>query len=518
MKIIPIALFAILTIWGSTLHSLWGDEAETALFARSIRTHGIPYGWDGANIMGHTDAVSLNSDLVNYSNPWPQYYVAALSFSLFGESAFTTRLPFVLFAIATIPILYNLAFALTKQKSIALIAMWIAALSVQLILFSYQARYYSLVLFWGVLFTYAAVKLSESLWAKIIFVLAGTVFAYSHYISFPLWYVALFLVFRKNRSWVAWYLGLGCIIALLFAPWFFTFRPFQYRSSPLMVPGLKSFFELLWIQITWAFGPLVRSNIIPLYLVPFGVFAWWRNRRTVIGKALMFLVVLPSLYLVFTAILTVLFIADNPFTATRYNVIVFPFYLAGAAIIIYEMMRWKKWVGVVLIAVFVFYKSFLFNYFGELLHPYKTNVDAVDAYLTDNAREGDTAFLNMDRDHEPLVFLLGKKIRFVNRISPGNPRLFPKNRQMLPKYLSLYLEEPDWVILMSKYRTNDTFATFDRRDLFPGVDLSAHYEEIVLPVYFSDLTRPELDVHAFTQVVSSYTEQVFLYRKVSVPQ
>src|SRR5581483_2391413 len=117
--ILPTIIFSILIVMGALAHPLWGDEAETALFARSILTHGVPYGWDGTYLMGNDNAVSLNSDLVNHSNPWLQYYLSAASFKLFGEGAFQARLPFLIIGMAGVPILYFLTLKLTKNKFVS---------------------------------------------------------------------------------------------------------------------------------------------------------------------------------------------------------------------------------------------------------------------------------------------------------------------------------------------------------------------------------------------------------------
>ncbi|KKU75713.1 MAG: hypothetical protein UY01_C0006G0042 [Candidatus Nomurabacteria bacterium GW2011_GWB1_47_6] len=82
----PQKIFSLLLFLGATMHPLWGDEAETALFARNILRYGVPKGWDGVNIMGINNAAVLDKHLLNHSSPWGQYYLVAASFALFGES------------------------------------------------------------------------------------------------------------------------------------------------------------------------------------------------------------------------------------------------------------------------------------------------------------------------------------------------------------------------------------------------------------------------------------------------
>jgi hypothetical protein len=81
----------------------------------------------------------------------------------------------------------------------------------------------------------------------------------------------------------------------------------------------------------------------------------------------------------------------------------------------------------------------------------------------------------------------------------------------------MYLDEPTWVILFGKYRIQEndqSFATLGLRDpeALP-IDLQADYTETVLPVYFSDLSRPELSMHSFTEIKPKYDEQIFIYHK-----
>ena len=79
-------------------------------------------------------------------------------------------------------------------------------------------------------------------------------------------------------------------------------------------------------------------------------------------------------------------------------------------------------------------RSFPVEYFTEILYPYDTP-DKVVADYTRYAKVGDTAFVSLDRDHEPLIFHLKDTIRFVNRVSLINTRIFPKPRNHTEVYL-----------------------------------------------------------------------------------
>ena len=56
---------------------------------------------------------------------------------------------------------------------------------------------------------------------------------------------------------------------------------------------------------------------------------------------------------------------------------------------------------------------------------------------------------------------------------------------------------------------------FDARDLPREIDLN-HYEKTVLPVYFSDMTRPEMDLRSFKEIVPQEGEMVYIFRKLKI--
>jgi hypothetical protein len=156
---------------------------------------------------------------------------------------------------------------------------------------------------------------------------------------------------------------------------------------------------------------------------------------------------------------------------------------------------------------------FLLLLLGEIISPYATPDKAVSDYLSKNANEGDTAYVSHDRDHEPLIFHLGKKIKFVNRVSLINSRIFPENRGLIPRYIYDFRDKPNWIILYSKRGFDDTFLTFDYSKLSPEWNLTRDYEEVALPVFFSDMSRPEMDLRSFSEIKPEYNDQVFIYKK-----
>lgn len=531
--LLPTLIFTILVILGANMHPLWGDEAETALFARNILKYGVPKGWDGVNIMGINNAVVLNQDLINHTSPWAQYYLTAVSFALFGQSSFTARLPLIFLSILSLPLMYWLALKFTKSNRTATFTVVILAVSVPFILFSYQARYYALTSFASICLLLALLYRRERKpWATICFILSGILLFYANYVVFVAFYLSLFLSYVPylvlQKSWqemkrfVLWFVGTSVLIGLFTMPWYLYFKPSESRGG-FLAPSLS--FQYISDFLQLYYGGLYHYNLnnaFPVLFVPLFIFACvYRVRRKQSIAGFIFIILIPLLYIFFMAAFTAIVIVDTSFVDVRYTMNSFPFFTIAVAMLFTILWQWKKPVALVVLTIylltnlFTLYptRSFLFEFAQEVISPYPTPDKVVANYLHVQAKEDDTAFVSLDRDHEPLIFHLKDKIRFVNRVSLINTRIFPKNRGIIPRYIYDFRDEPDWVIFFSKRENDGSFALFDQRELPPEINLADHYEEIVLPVHFSDMSRPEIDLRTFHRITPEPLDQVFVYRK-----
>lgn len=155
IDILLIVLFALLLFPNLGTRTLWQDEAETALVARQmVKTNTwLPYAWDEQGPISQDWKYQFSVSPLWRWHPWLQFYVAALSFKLFGESAFTARLPFAI--VGVVFFWYYLGFLKRrgpKNRAFFLIASLLVLTSAPLLLHLRQARYYAL----SVLFTLVA--------------------------------------------------------------------------------------------------------------------------------------------------------------------------------------------------------------------------------------------------------------------------------------------------------------------------------------------------------------------------
>lgn len=523
------------------MHPLWSDEAHTGAFARNILRYGLPRGWDGVNTIGtYSYGTHLNGRLVNYSSPWLQFYLTAVSFRMLGVSSFSARIPSIVLSTLTIPLSAYLAWRLTRRPSAAVFSAILLATSVQYILYAYQARYYaasaffSLMLLLGVVL---AVQQSRK-WFSLVGA-AATGLLYANHVVAPIFLIAVVmgsmgylrvLGLRRTRMFrVALGFFASCAIAVaMFTPWMVWMRPLGNQRGFTLPADLPRW--LASIEVSRFLAPFNDSQVMPIGALLLLAFVAWRFSKSREERApLVFFSIMVATYAGLILIAASVTSAGNTgvnLVDNRYHVAFIPILTIVVAILvarIWERSRYGAIAWCVALYSGVLTMSpprvLLLELFAEIRRPYVTPAKAVAAYLSTHAQEGDTVFVDSDREHDPLIFLLDRKVRFVNRLHPLNPLLFTKEGRSLPRYLSTFTGEPDWIIRYSRRGDDGTFFTEDYRGTFPQglseeIVVDRDYEPpVVLPVFFSDFSRPELPFHQFRAVVPAPDEQVFIYQK-----
>jgi hypothetical protein len=123
--------------------SLWSDEAYTGVLGRTAMNRGLPYAFDGRNVLAFADCHAISESLVYTKPPFLPYYLAAASFRLLGVSEFSARIPFACIGACA---LFPLVAVLRSRTRYAEVVAAIALLSPQSVLFLRNARYYSLIM------------------------------------------------------------------------------------------------------------------------------------------------------------------------------------------------------------------------------------------------------------------------------------------------------------------------------------------------------------------------------------
>lgn len=160
----------------------WMDEAETAVLGKNILTYGYPRMFDGRNLMVYYPPLH-NEAFAEIVLPWLQYYVTAGSFFILGVNTFAGRFPFVVCGLVAIGLYPFVVRRLTSDKRVVVLAPWLMTVSVPLLLYFRQCRYYGLVIVFTLWLILAYLRLADKRkWAGLHLTLAAIGLFHSHYV------------------------------------------------------------------------------------------------------------------------------------------------------------------------------------------------------------------------------------------------------------------------------------------------------------------------------------------------
>jgi hypothetical protein len=260
---------------------LWSDEADTGILARNVLRFGYPTAFDGRNVSLADDGAQLNRGLLSKKIPWVQYYVGALSLTVFGNDTAGLRMLFALLGLlAFFPIQAALRGRVRHPDLLAALAL----LAPQIVFLQRNARYYSLlillyaVLVWHLSARFKSPKVRWSV-ASLVFVLFFHTHPFAAFCSACALVLCCLALRREDLagyflaaaagffSWLAWYGLLGSSLA----------------SAPLTLSLLVSNFRL------WCEGFFLGSVATGIDLDAVGclptlalaaalAFLWWRKR------------------------------------------------------------------------------------------------------------------------------------------------------------------------------------------------------------------------------------------------
>jgi 4-amino-4-deoxy-L-arabinose transferase-like glycosyltransferase len=218
---------------------LWQDEAQTALISKTILTDGVPRGYDGKNYFSQEEGDEYGENYIWRWHTWLPFYVLAGFYEVFGVSTFVCRLPFALFGLGTVALLYFFAKSLWPGTRIPAIAASLLAISVPFLLLCRQCRYYSMAMFFTLLSLYAYVLLLEGRkHASLLLFAATTLLFHSQHIYVAVFFPAVFLhavIFHRARLKT---LGkVAALVILVNTPWLIWLSGMKY-ASPYQEAGL----------------------------------------------------------------------------------------------------------------------------------------------------------------------------------------------------------------------------------------------------------------------------------------
>jgi 4-amino-4-deoxy-L-arabinose transferase-like glycosyltransferase len=382
------ALAALLLLANLGNHSLWQDEAQTALIAQTVLDHGIPMGTDGRNQFGQEQGVEYGKDGIWKWHTWLSFYLVAASFAGLGAGTFAARLPFALAGIAAVALTWAVARALWRDRLAAGAAAGMLALSVPFLLLQRQCRWYGLtgpLVLAGIL---AYQRIAGSRLAALALLAAATLLFHTHFLYAATLLATLLahaaLVERDRLRRTAIVAG-G--VALLCLPWvvfFSTTRVGADYAGRLLDLG----------DTGWAIGRytgmLVRYGLAGggFLAIPPLLMLHRRLRgepvlavRRETWSALALIAIACAVHVVALALL-------NPGVAFRYLAPLLPLLAIAAGLWMADLLRAAPLLGAAALAVWIA-TSQLADFAYELTHDYDDPVEGIVAYLREHARPDD---------------------------------------------------------------------------------------------------------------------------------
>lgn len=262
------SLFMLFLLTINTVHSttLWGDESLRAMIAKNTVKRGYPTHWDGARyVVGVEEKLfsQLFPEKYVEISSWSQYYLIGLSYRLFGETTFTTRLPFWIAGFLVFIVLYYYRRLLPKSNTTFALVIILLLFNVTFLIYVQQANYYIYAVLLTLLSSFIFMDLltREGPLRKrslLFLVVVNFALAHTHIPTAVTMFIvqAVFLFFKTLKKGVvniAFVLGHNVVSGVLL---FLAIR--LYSSTNVLQPG-----KLFWSSL------VVFLTQINFYIFPF---------------------------------------------------------------------------------------------------------------------------------------------------------------------------------------------------------------------------------------------------------
>jgi 4-amino-4-deoxy-L-arabinose transferase-like glycosyltransferase len=367
---------------------LWDDEAQTALIAKTVLTHGVPMARDDKNSFSQESGREYGRNYIYRWHTWFPFYLLAGTFSILGVDQWTARLPFALMGVATVPLCYWFARSLWESRRAAVLAALLLATSVPFLILSRQCRYYSPCMFFSLLGLIAYYHLvRHRRWAPALFVISAVLLFHSMFLYWAILLAAVLVhaaIFHRDRfiavafwSGVTFLLNLPWLIWLLSPP---KVGGYPDRENPWYGP-----FVLAGRYFAQIFLCIFSPALVVLAMVMSAV-SKVREKRFIGMDASTLCGV--SLLLLFVGANYAFVCLATPIYFFRYIAPVIPPACLLAAKILDASIRVHWGLGVLGLAAILGFGR-LPDYYHELTHHYVGPVEGMATYLNEHGKPDD---------------------------------------------------------------------------------------------------------------------------------
>ena len=499
-------------------YHLWDDEANTALFAKSVWRTGDTYAMIGHNIVAYGGGRELEN-LRNRYMPPLSYYLAAPFLGLFGDSTFAARFPFAVCGLLTVGVII---LWLRKDKA-EVRTWWLMAIAiignVSMMLYSRQSRYYAPAMLFSTLVAYFYVHWDGRRRTMLCLILSSLMLLASNYMSYAALHFCMladYLLWHRKQHAVkikdwAIYLSaqivVGGLLIWIYMPHKETgielFSAIWFKTKAIMF--LRSFRDLNRCE----FGVLVLILAAPILSLIV------RNRWLLRA----FVAVL--LYSLFVGIAAPETLYYKTAPMRMYSPVI-PLYIGLGVLSLAALTRRIPKISIPLALVIfltnvahggpVFkegFRSTLAAYVGELVNPPPSAYGVAADWINKNVKDGASIWVSPFYAPYPLMFHAPKAVyawQLSEQARVGQFALLPLihfSGRALPDYIIVFGPEVRQV----------------RRFLITAMPKGVSYSQTTLNIYWElgvQSTRPELYWHKFKAIndFDRDTEAVYIFRRV----
>jgi len=325
------------------------DESFTVLVGKTIINNGYPNAYYNGVLINpkNTSFVTIGSKSIYTWSTWLQEYITSFSMLIAGKNEFFLRFPFALFALASIVLSYFFIKDLTKKPAIASISILLMATSVSFCLHARQARWYGLVMFFGIATIYSYwLLLNNRKKSSVYFTISSIFLFYSNYLIFfgvILALIAYMLIFELKKSNFKKFIKPAAFIFLFTFPWFYLTNQFVKTTGATLNLGRLIFNLALNYYLVFIF-------LLPLLFLLFFLFLITKKqeRKELLNKNYLF---------VFTIIIvSILFLSVKADTLPqiRYLIFMTPLFSLINATVFYKIYEKRKIIACILILLLIF--------------------------------------------------------------------------------------------------------------------------------------------------------------------
>src|SRR3989338_3863498 len=464
VKIVILCIGAFFLFYNLNHHYLWKDEAEKALLARSVVEKGIPLRNIGKNqIQIHVPQYLRNGEIWTF-HPWLQFYVTALSFKLFGESTWSARFPFAIFGFLSLILMYLLALRLSRDKTIALLALSLLTFLIPFILNMRECRYYAPGVFFSLLlFLFYLNFLERKKYAFFGYLITANLLfhsSYGYFIPINVGIIAHYGV--RSRRDLTPFILLQSLVFLTTFPAVMYYNGIQHGSR-----GLE------WIRISHNlqyYFRVIHKFMFPLFLMVGVLLAdllFWKKKIWIQMKSYLSSSTLGLIGIV--TLSTFFFGAMGDQHYYRYILHLVPLFLIVTAVFFKATFLYSKWIskiGFILVLMTSLLHYSVFNVFSkknisyfppidyvyELTHPHDDLSKGLVEFFNKHAKPTDTIGIPY-ADHQ-LMFYTDFRILNIN---------IKKN------------VFPEWIVYQSSW-FGDVYGPSEKSDYFKAIQ--NQYERI----------------------------------------